>query len=177
MRVRNREIQVFSMSFLDVLSCALGGVLLLLFMMSPPSMPPIEPLPAPPEPVAPELPTPEPEEGLIIPIVFAVRIDWDEPVDVDLWVKEPGGSFVSYNKRQGTSGFLMRDALAGTEHRWEIYCTIAPQPGIYEIYAHVYSEVQQPVNAELSVQVYPGDARWRQRFETSAVLRRHEDPR
>ena len=175
MSARSREIQVFSMSFLDVLSCALGGVLLLLFTTSPEPLAPVEQPPVAPAPAA---PTPESDTGLIVSIALAARIDWDKPVDIDLWVKDPGssgsGDFVYYKDPRSRYGFLMRDAQSETDGQWEIYCTVDPHPGVYELYAHYYSQSSEPVNVKLSVQLFPGEPSRRQEFEVNATLLRSQ---
>jgi len=170
MKSRSREIQVFSMSFLDVLSCALGGVLILLFTIPPPPLTPPEP---PPE-QAPPSPEPEPEQGYLVPIVFAARMDWDRPVDIDLWIKDPDtaqrNTYVYHLKPRSKVGFLMRDARSATDRQWEIYCTVDPYPGVYEIYAHYYTSSSEPAQISLTVELYPGRPNQGQPFQSHTTL-------
>lgn len=160
-KIRSREVQVFSVSFLDVISCALGGVLLLLIMLKPAP----EPIPAPPTPDPPP-PTPE---GFVLPISLAVRLDWNQEVDIDLWVSDPGCSneqpYVFYDERQSGVGTLMRDAINPRDRQWEVYFAIEPIAGVYEIHADYYEDSALPVEVTAAAELFPGDTEKKMRLE------------
>ena len=168
MKQRSREIQVFSVSFLDVLSCALGGVLLMLIAVEPSPLP--KPLPPPPEPAPPSPLPPSSEPGFLLSITMAVRIDWDKPIDIDLWVKDPSGKFVCYKNPRSPVGYLMRDATQARDRPWEVYFTVEPHPGIYEIHAHYYSSSGPTSNVSWAVDMFPGDADRQQRFRSDGTI-------
>lgn len=166
MRARRAEIQVFSVSFLDVLSCALGGVLMLLLSMPTPS--PVPPPPEPPPPAPTPLP-PTPEPGFLLQVVMVARIDWDKPVDIDFWISDPDSrqqdKYVYYENHRSGVGYLMRDSINPDRERpWEVYFTVDPYPGVYEFYAHYYASSDEPVDVTLSLELFPGDPERRQSY-------------
>jgi len=161
MRKKRGDIQVFSVSFLDVLSCALGGVLLLLLAKM----------------------NERDDEGFVVPIALVFRIDWNEKADMDLWVKDPDTTqsstkFVYYENPRSRIGSLMRDVQSERVEQWEAYFTLDPHPGVYEVYAHYFDEdFNAPVPVTFQAVLFPGDPTREIRIEAPApvTLRRDSD--
>jgi hypothetical protein len=151
-RRRDREIQVFNVSFLDLLSCALGGVLLLfLYVMST------------------QAEKPEPK-GFLVPLPLAIRIDWDKPVDIDLQVRDPSNAIAHWDHLETECGYLMRDEREATERTWEVYYCVDIHPGTYEVYAHYFGETNGPVRVTLSGELFPADPERKQTIRPRTVV-------
>jgi len=156
-------LQIFSVSFLDVLSCALGSVLMLL-LLAIQNTPRVEPTPVPEpipqpasDPVSPQ-PTSDDEPALV------VHLEWDRAeVDIDLWVKDPSGP-VGWSNRQSAIGSYLQDSQSEQHGGWEEYHADDPHAGVYEVHAHYYSGARGAVQATLSVTAFRGSAGGEQRL-------------
>jgi len=159
-RRRERDIQVFSVSFLDVLSCALGGVLLLfLYLMI------TRPAPA------------NTEQGFLVPLPLAIRIDWDKAVDIDLQVRDPSGELAYWKHLKTPCGYLMRDEREAVHRNWEVYYCVDVHPGVYEVYVHYYGDTVGPVHVRLTGELFPADPQHKQTLlPKSCVLSVQNDP-
>lgn len=87
----------------------------------------------------PTLPAPTPAQPAPAgDATFKVRIDWDAYVDVDLWVTEPSGQKVFYQRRQG-AGILRNDNTSGGPNSYEVYDVKNGAGGNYRIEAHFFA--------------------------------------
>ncbi len=149
MRRPSREVNIFSLSALDLFASATGAFAILAVILFPyylqqgdadvvnsvpePPVQPVEPQPPVPVPPTPVPPTPVPPEpkkqGFPVPIDFAIRIDWPNPaIDVDLHVEhtDPDGvdSVVDYRPEniRRPWGRLMRDQRdSRVSTPWEVF--------------------------------------------------------
>lgn len=142
MRRSAKEINIFSMSFLDILCSGLGAVLVLLLIFSQNAQ---------------EIKTQDEnrieqlqeenrdlKQKLGMPVSFpiAIRIEWNNiNNDIDLYVKDPSGKTAYFPpKHQNTGvGQLMRDSNTSEELPFEIYFTDRMAAGQYIVWAHYYS--------------------------------------
>lgn len=151
MRRKDRELNIFSMSALDLFASAMGAFILVMLVLMPfylktTPVPPEMPQCPTPEPVpeCPVCPTPDPipdcEPTVVeVPVVrdklLVVQMIWKKRVDMDLYVTTPDGKFW-YSQRtiSGAPGDLAVDDLHGHESRAsEIWLSHDPTPGNYEV--------------------------------------------
>ncbi len=157
MAKRSGDISVFSASFLDVLCCALGGVILLTIALS--------------TKVENEA---QKSEGFEIPVLLAVRMDWDTPkADIDLAVRGPDGNIVSYLDRQRSWGVLLRDETEAQTTRWEFFCSTDLVPGEYWVYCSYFDGSGESFPVRGSIALYPGKDQQR-KHDFSTVLTRFD---
>jgi len=162
MKRRDRELNIFSMSALDLFASALGAFILITLVLMPyykkqtPSPEQQQPqscpeIPAPP--VCPVCPTPRPapecptpttvEVPVIVDKMLLIEMKWANKNDIDLHVITPDGEFY-YNRKliEGKPGqFLIDDTNGGSRSSpaKEIWLTFAPTPGNYKICYHYYA--------------------------------------
>ena len=151
---KHRELNVFSASFLDVLCCALGGVILLVIAMSTQQKAETDQAQKQLRQVTQRI-----VEGYDVPVPLAVRADWkDRGTDIDLSVKGPDGKLVYYNAKSAPWGALLRDERHAEAAMWEVFCSTDPAEGQYEVFCTYYdggSGNSFPVTG--SVVLNPGD--------------------
>ncbi len=161
---KNREINVFNLSFLDVLSCALGAVILVLVLIpdpKPTKCPDPKPCPVcrecPTCPVCQQCPTPKPcpvcQECPTCPdckedVAILISISWkaqdDRKVDIDLHVEPPGGYPEIYyrNKETKRNGILVMKLThdnTGGAHAPEVFFSPRAPEGDWTIYVKYYA--------------------------------------
>ncbi len=161
MRRKDRELNIFSMSALDLFASALGAFILITLVLMPyylkqtPTPEPQEPqscpeIPAPP--VCPVCPTPQPapecptptrvEVPIIMDKMLLIEMLWQNANDIDLHVITPDGTFF-YNRKviaNKPGQMLIDDTNGGTSRApaKELWLTFSPTPGNYEICYHYY---------------------------------------
>lgn len=149
MKRKSRELNIFSMSALDLFASALGAFILITLILMPyylkESPPPQE---SPECPECPEIsecpepctPCPDPEVirvSVVKDNLILLQMFWDKKVDIDMHVKTPDGTFY-YNKEtiSGRPGqFFQDDTKGGTaaDPAKEGWLSFKPTPGTYEI--------------------------------------------
>ena len=162
MKRKDRELNVFSMSALDLFASALGAFILITLVLMPyylkrtPTPEPAQscpgPTPAPTCPVcptptpAPICPPPSPPATVVMDKLLMVEMSWEREVDVDLYVKTPnsGGGYYSYRKRRfpGSADELIHDDTEGgtaTRAAKEYWLSFEPSQGEYEVCFEYYS--------------------------------------
>ena len=163
MRRKSTELNIFSMSALDLFASAMGAFILLFLIVLPYYMKenPIDPAPVPekicPEPVpipdCPICPTPRPipecpempeptikfSDNLLV-----IEMIWEKKVDIDLYVHTPYGKFyhgkTHFDRKPGK---LTLDSLhGGTEKKpaLEVWRSFEPLAGKYRVCYVFYSE-------------------------------------
>ena len=154
MRRRDRELNIFSMSALDLFASALGAFILITLILMPyykrqtPTPPDQPTCPAPqvcpPRQVCEVCPEPQVIEiPMVMDKLLMVQMIWARKVDIDLHVKTPEGEF--YYRRPLISGapgqLAADDTNGGTSGRpaREIWVTFEPTPGNYEICFNYFS--------------------------------------
>jgi hypothetical protein len=160
MRRKNRELNIFSMSALDLFCSAMGAFLLLALIALPyylreervcevcPARAPMpsgvpqpacpDGLSASPAPACPPVAEPALKDKLIV-----AAVTWNQATDVDLHVITPDGHF-SYQTREiaGRPGEMFLDDLGGNAGpRRELWLSKDPTPGRYQFCVHWYSPV------------------------------------
>ncbi|SDX32831.1 hypothetical protein [Marinobacter mobilis] len=163
MRRKDRELNIFSMSALDLFASALGAFILITLILIPyylkqgPQEEPVPlecpiPEPAPECPVCPpptpipECPPPTPAEVRIADNLLIMQMSWSQRADVDMHVKTPDGEY-NYQRVSipGAPGrFTLDNRSGGTAERpaLEIWMAYNPTPGTYEICYNLYSTGQ-----------------------------------
>lgn len=158
MKRRDREINIFSMSALDLFASAMGAFILITLILMPyylKSTPPVEPTTEQqcplPQPACPICPTPQPVEipecpeptviKEIVDNLLVIQMEWNKSgVDMDLHVKGPDGEFYySQRKIPGKPGKLTLDNQSGGADSLEIWMAHNPTPGKYVVYFKLYS--------------------------------------
>ena len=154
MRRRDRELNIFSMSALDLFASAMGAFILITLILMPyylKNTPTQEPtpvqqicpaeVPIPDCPVCPKpLPVPDCPEPTVIKKIadnlLVMQMEWDRGGnDVDLYVKSPDGEFYYGNKTiSGKPGKFTLDNQDGGENSLEIWMAYNPTPGDYVVY-------------------------------------------
>lgn len=159
MKRKDRELNVFSMSALDLFASALGAFILITLVLMPyylkrtPTPEPAQSCPAPtPAPACPVCPTPapapvcpppSPPATVVMDKLLMIEMIWAREVDVDLYVKTPNGVY-SYRNRsiQGSGAELIHD---NTEGGWpesdereakvakEYWLSFEPSEGEYQV--------------------------------------------
>lgn len=179
---RRREISVFNVSFLDLMCCALGGVLLLVLVMSEDFSETVEAqqqviekltdksnqlaesreqllqtMEKSSRQIADMQKTIERErqKGYMVPLPLAIRLDWNVATDIDLWVKGPKGEFASYKKMVTSFGYLMRDETRGVNRNWEVFYSVELMEGPYEVYCHYYGTNKGTAKVIVRAELFP----------------------
>ena len=161
MKRQNREINIFSMSALDLFASAMGAFILITLILMPyylkktpaepvqetqqscpePILPacPVCPTPPSPEPTI-TCPPPQPPVKEVVDNLLIMQMEWSREADVDLHVLTPDGLY-KYDQRTipGKPGKLTLDNTKGGEKSLEIWMAYNPTPGNYEICYHLYS--------------------------------------
>lgn len=160
MKRRSKELNIFSMSALDLFASAMGAFILITLILMPyylkeapvpddgfgPEECPIIDVPQ-----CPVCPTPQAVDAPDCPpptnqieiadnlLVFIMS--WDEEVDIDLHIKTPDGEF-SYEQKtiSGAPGEIKKDDVDGGEGSVEVWISQGPTVGNYEIYFNNYDE-------------------------------------
>lgn len=154
MKRRDRELNIFSMSALDLFASAMGAFVLITLVLLPyylkeaPTTPqpqqqcpeqqpvpscPICPAPAP----VPDCPvTPPTVIKKVVDNLLVMQMMWNEGnADVDLYVKTPDGEFHYNNKTiSGKPGKITLDNRDGGRNSLEIWMAYNPTPGNYHVY-------------------------------------------
>ena len=78
-----------------------------------------------------------------------ITLTWSQAGDMDLHVRTPSGSVISYRNRSADGGQLDRDDTAGTGPE-NVFWTAAPPPGAYAICVDPYG-VRSPTNYSVAV--------------------------
>jgi hypothetical protein len=144
MRRNNRELNIFSMSALDLFCSAMGAFLLLALIALPYYLREeqvCEVCPAP-APIPTSTPQPAAEPVLKDKLIVAAAT-WNRATDVDLHVITPDGHF-SYQTREiaGRPGEMFLDDLGSNAGpRRELWLSKDPTPGRYQFCVHWYSLV------------------------------------
>lgn len=169
MRRRSKELNIFSMSALDLFASAMGAFILITLILmpyylnqsdaptpeagfGPEDCPVIE------VPQCPVCPTPEPIEApQCPPITNQIQIAdnllvfvmfWDVEVDIDLYIRTPDGEFYYLQKLiPGAPGEITKDDTDGGDGTVEVWISQEPTAGDYEIAFDNYT-------AESAVQVW-----------------------
>lgn len=158
MRRNNRELNIFSMSALDLFCSAMGAFLLLALIAlpyylreeqacaacpapapTPVNTPPTESCPSTPAPT-PACP-PAPAVPVLLDKLIVATLEWNRATDVDLHVITPDGHF-SYQAREvaGRPGEMFLDDLGnGAGPRRELWLSKDPTRGRYQFCVHWYS--------------------------------------
>ncbi len=162
MRRRSRELNIFSMSALDLFASALGAFILITLILMPyylrqkpvPPVPPTCPIcpPVPASAPAPvPVPAPEPEpvpapapKTIIMDKLIMINMQWAKKTDIDLHVYTPDGHFY-YDRKiiDGKPGNLIHDdRIGGTPAKpsKEIWVVFEPAAGKYKICFDNYSK-------------------------------------
>lgn len=160
MRRKSKELNIFSMSALDLFASALGAFILITLILIPyykketvsPPDAPANTCPAPtPIPVCPSCPVPAPPVACPTPTMptAAVRIadnlllmtvEWEQVADVDLHVFAPEGHY--YYKSlsfPGSPGKFVIDNIKGGRNAIEAWKSYTPAAGEYTICANLYN--------------------------------------
>ncbi len=159
MRRNNRELNIFSMSALDLFCSAMGAFLLLALIALPYYLkqsqvcevcpaPTPTPQSTPVQTACPTVPEaapacPPPAEPVLADKLIVAAITWNRPTDVDLHVLTPDGHF-SYQTREvpGHPGEMFLDDLGNQAGpRRELWLSKDPSPGRYQFCVHWYSLV------------------------------------
>jgi hypothetical protein len=148
----------FGMSMLDVLSCALGGVLLLVFLLQRQNQQTVSELEQDRQQLAQQLL--DLKRGISVPLPLAIQIHWEGTGDIDLSVVKDGGERVWYpvEERRRTWGELMRDETEGVIINSELFLSPRPEAGQYDVYVWYYGggdRSQYLVRGEIVL--YPGE--------------------
>ncbi len=154
MKRRERELNIFSMSALDLFASALGAFILITLILLPyylqkgpqeepvPQVCPV-PEPAPDCPVcplpvpAPECPPPQPTPVKIADNLLVMQMSWQVPADVDMHVFTPDGEYyydrVSISRKPGR--FTLDNYVGGSRKKpaLEIWMSFNPTPGRYKV--------------------------------------------
>lgn len=160
MRRQSRELNIFSMSFLDLFASSLGAFILITIILMPfylrqastdeqvpvecpvsvpaPACPvcpdcPVCPVsvPAPTCPVCPDCPDTQIET---VDNLLVVQMYWIKRGDIDLHVHTPDGEFFHGRKRiQGSRGVFVLDNIPGGANSVEIWKVHRPTPGRYKV--------------------------------------------
>jgi len=141
------------MSALDLFAGAMGAFILIMLILLPYYL---KGTPAPPEPqecpelpaspICPVCPTPGPIPSCPAPAppspptvklkdnLLVVQMEWNQRVDVDLYIKTPDGTF-SYSRKTipGKPGKMTLDNTSGGDSSLEIWMSYAPTPGRYKV--------------------------------------------
>ncbi len=160
MRRKSGELNIFSMSALDLFASALGAFILITLILMPyykkevPSETPTTcpvcptftcgemcPMPTIPEPtVCPEIvPTPTPvceptPTTELVDNLMVYNMRWNVSGDIDLHVYTPDGHFSYENPTlPGAPGEMTLDNIDGGENSLEIWMSYSPTPGDYKI--------------------------------------------
>lgn len=169
MTKRNHTHGFLGTSFLDLLSCALGGVLLLVFLLQRQSEQVIDQLEKDKAELAQKLL--DLKRGISVPLPLAVQIHWEGAGDIDLSVVKDGQDRVYFGNRQRDWGELMRDELQGTVISSELFLSPSPVPGRYDVYVWYFSGGNQPeYQIDGEVALYPGEPSRSKRRRFSIVL-------
>lgn len=162
MKRKDRELNVFSMSALDLFASALGAFILITLVLMPyylkrtPTPDPAQSCPAPtpaptcpvcPVPIpSPVCPPPSPPATVVMDKLLMIEMRWAREVDVDLYVRTPnsGGDYYSYKKRRfpGSADELIHDDTEGgsaTRAAKEYWLSFEPHEGEYEVCFEYYS--------------------------------------
>lgn len=101
-------------------------------------------------------------------VVYQIIMTWEGNADMDLWVKDPQGHLVSFNRREGGEGSLLslnRDCLGSQtteadEHgdvvnklNEEIISIRGVVPGEYIVNAHAYNMKDSPKPLKVTVKL------------------------
>lgn len=158
-------------SFLDLLSCALGGVLLLVFLLQRQSEQVIDQLERDKTELAQKLL--DLKRGISVPLPLAVQIHWEGAGDIDLSVVKDGGERVWFpdEERQRPWGELMRDERQGMVISSELFFSPKLVPGRYDVYVWYFAGGNQPeYQVDGEVVLYPGEPSRSKRRQFSIVL-------
>jgi hypothetical protein len=166
MRRRDREINIFSMSALDLFASAMGAFILITIILMPyykkqrptpevsvqscPDKTPIQQCPICPDPII--CPTQAPPAPKIVDKLLLVRMYWDKKADIDLHIKTEYGTF-KYDKKLivGKPGELVHDDKIGGSPQAlakEVWLNFEPSPGLYEICYHYFPD---PIKGSVNV--------------------------
>lgn len=152
MRRKSTELNIFSMSALDLFASALGAFILIVLILLPyykkenSTVPPVSKICPEPAPACPVCPTPRPVEKCPpIPepsVKFAdnllvVEMSWYEKGDVDLYVTTPDGKYHWDNEYiSGKPGRFTVDHLHGRKDgkpAIEVWKAFKPSQGVYKV--------------------------------------------
>jgi len=154
MRRKSAELNIFSMSALDLFASALGAFILIVLILLPyykkqdpvPPTPTPEICPAPvPIPVCPACPTPAPVPICPPPVppsvefadnLLVLSMDWYEIGDIDLYVTTPDGTYSYSNEyirgKPGRFTIDNRDGRDDDKPAIEMWKSYNPSPGSYK---------------------------------------------
>ncbi len=153
-------------SFLDLLCCALGGVLLLVLVLQQNHETTVQDLERDKYELAQKILLLK--KGISVPLPLAIQIHWEGAGDIDLSVVRDGAERVWFQNRECDWGQLMRDETQGQTINSELFLSPQPQVGEYKVYVWYYgggSQSQYTIQCEIAL--YPGDRSrsTRQQFE------------
>lgn len=113
--------------------------------------------------------------GFEVPVPLAIRIDWGRKgIDIDLAVTGPDGLVARYpeSERNRSFGNLMRDEVKADKDTWEVFYSMDPRPGRYQVACSYYTTSPDlPVVVEGVVVLYPADPGKRREQRFRVVLR------
>ena len=170
MRRPSRELNIFSMSALDLFASSLGAFILLTLilmpfylrqksMTQPAAVECPQPEPAPdcpicpaPEPIpeCPQVPQTAPAVIKVADNLLVVTMEWSQPSDVDLHIHTPDGEFYFGARRiPGRPGKFVLDNVRGGPNSIEIWKSHRPTPGRYKICTHLFRQDVSSVSVRL----------------------------
>ena len=162
MKKRLKEINIFSMSVVDLFACALGSFILIALILfpyylksdpvpcpvCPPSACPICEECPPPCPEVPECPV-CPPQSVEKKDYLLVLMSWESRDDVDMYIKDPTGAVYNYQNTEyaHSPAKFAEDNLTGPGNEIWIH---PPEvtPGIYEVSYHYYAQRSSSVLVE-----------------------------
>ena len=143
MKKLNREINVFSMSALDLFASALGAFILIVVVLMPYYLKSGTVLQCPtpePTPLCPICPTPTPTPTCPEPTrevtdnLLVIEMEWSARADVDMHVHTPNGEFFfGRTSISGKPGKFTLDNTEGGPNSLEIWKAYNPSPGNYRV--------------------------------------------
>ena len=171
MKKRFREINIFSMSVVDLFACAMGAFILLVLILFPyylksdptPCLPCEEPICEVCEepacevcPICSEIPEcPEPRACPVCPPVgvakkqfLLVIMSWNRRSDIDLHVIDPLGNRYYYEdeRHPPSPAYFAKDNTTGPGN--EIWLHPSVTPGTYKVYYDFYSQDSRTINVK-----------------------------
>jgi len=139
MKRKNREINIFSMSALDLFASALGAFILIMLILMPyylkttpvpPVCPPCKKCKVCPPPGEQGAPAPP----VIMDKLMLIKMYWNRRGDIDLYVKAPNGTYFYKNKVIAPSqSILILDDEKGGRKAKELWVGTDPVPGVYNV--------------------------------------------
>lgn len=139
MKRKNREINIFSMSALDLFASAMGAFILLMLVLlpyylksspPPPVCPPCERCEICPPPGKKGSPTPP----VIMDKLILIKMNWEKYGDIDLYIKAPNGTYYYKNpKIPPSESRLTIDDKKGGPKAIELWVGTDPVPGNYRV--------------------------------------------